>query len=67
MAGDFEEDDLPALTSCPIVAAGASAGGLEAFTGLLQHLPIDTGMAFVFIANDCDAGAGGSARHAGEA
>ena len=49
VAGDFEEEDLPALTSFPIVAAGASAGGLEAFTGLLQHLPVDTGMAFVFI------------------
>jgi two-component system, chemotaxis family, CheB/CheR fusion protein len=33
----------------PIVAVGASAGGLEAFTRLLQHLPADTGMAFVFI------------------
>jgi two-component system CheB/CheR fusion protein len=32
-----------------VVAAGASAGGLEAFTELLQHLPADTGMAFVFI------------------
>ena len=37
------------MTSFPIVAVGASAGGLEAFTGLLQHLPVDTGMAFVFI------------------
>jgi hypothetical protein len=33
----------------PVVAVGASAGGLEAFTDLLQHLPADTGMAFVFI------------------
>jgi two-component system CheB/CheR fusion protein len=33
----------------PVVAVGASAGGLEAFTGLLQGLPADTGMAFVFI------------------
>ena len=49
VAGDSEEEDLTALTSFPIVAAGASAGGLEAFTGLLQHLPVDTGMAFVFI------------------
>jgi two-component system, chemotaxis family, CheB/CheR fusion protein len=49
VAEDFEEEDLPALTFFPIVAAGASAGGLEAFTGLLQHLPVDTGMAFVFI------------------
>jgi two-component system, chemotaxis family, CheB/CheR fusion protein len=35
--------------SFPIVAIGASAGGLEAFTSLLRHLPADTGMAFVFI------------------
>lgn len=32
-----------------VVGIGASAGGLEAFTDLLQHLPIDTGMAFVFV------------------
>lgn len=33
----------------PIIGVGASAGGLEAFTDLLHHLPADTGMAFVFI------------------
>ncbi|MEP6488919.1 ATP-binding protein [Microcoleus vaginatus GB2-A3] len=33
----------------PVVGIGASAGGLEAFTQLLSHLPIDTGMAFVII------------------
>ncbi|MGB3267747.1 MAG: chemotaxis protein CheB, partial [Microcoleus sp.] len=33
----------------PIVGIAASAGGLEAFTGLLSHLPVDTGMAFVLI------------------
>ena len=32
-----------------IVGVGASAGGLEAFTELLSHLPDDTGMAFVLI------------------
>ena len=32
-----------------IVGIGASAGGLEAFTELLSHLPDDTGMAFVLI------------------
>ena len=32
-----------------VVAIGASAGGLEAFTGLLRALPADTGMAFVLI------------------
>ncbi len=33
----------------PIVGIGASAGGLEAFTRLLQHLPGDTGMGFVLV------------------
>jgi two-component system, chemotaxis family, CheB/CheR fusion protein len=33
----------------PIVGIAASAGGLEAFTQLLTHLPSDTGMAFVLI------------------
>src|ERR1700693_2867813 len=33
----------------PIVGIGASAGGLEAFTEMLQTLPSKTGMAFVFI------------------
>jgi two-component system, chemotaxis family, CheB/CheR fusion protein len=33
----------------PIVGIGASAGGLEAFTELLTHLPLDTGMAFVLV------------------
>ncbi|MGA2197665.1 MAG: chemotaxis protein CheB, partial [Bryobacteraceae bacterium] len=32
-----------------MVGVGASAGGLEAFTELLSHLPGDTGMAFVLI------------------
>ncbi|MEO5970746.1 MAG: chemotaxis protein CheB, partial [Bdellovibrionia bacterium] len=33
----------------PIVGIGASAGGLEAVTQLLAHLPIDTGMGFVLL------------------
>ena len=33
----------------PVVGIGASAGGLEAFSQLLSHLPIDTGMAFVLV------------------
>lgn len=35
--------------SFPVVAIGASAGGLEAVTQLLQNLPPDTGMAFIYI------------------
>jgi two-component system CheB/CheR fusion protein len=34
---------------CPIVGVGASAGGLEAFTQLLKHLPVDTGFGFVLV------------------
>jgi len=39
----------PAGAAFPIVGVGASAGGLDAFTQLLKHLPADTGMAFVLI------------------
>src|SRR5580700_1799940 len=35
--------------SFPIVGIGASAGGLEAFSELLGHLPEKTGMAFVLV------------------
>lgn len=31
------------------VVIGASAGGLEAVRDLLKHLPVDTGMAFIYI------------------
>ncbi len=46
-AGDRQKRGADELF--PIVAVGASAGGLEAFTELLRALPADTGMAFVFI------------------
>ncbi|MFC1748943.1 chemotaxis protein CheB [Pseudomonadota bacterium] len=36
-------------SSFPVVGVGASAGGLNAFRELLQHLPVDTGMAFVLV------------------
>jgi two-component system, chemotaxis family, CheB/CheR fusion protein len=42
-------DHLRLEANFPIVGVAASAGGLEAFTQLLAHLPIDTGMAFVLI------------------
>src|SRR5437879_9985208 len=41
--------ELPRGVSFPIVGIGAAAGGLEAFTKLLQKLPDDTGMALVLI------------------
>jgi two-component system, chemotaxis family, CheB/CheR fusion protein len=37
------------VSEFPIVGIGASAGGLEAFKGLLECLPVDTGLAFVII------------------
>jgi two-component system, chemotaxis family, CheB/CheR fusion protein len=42
-------NELAGGTMFPIVGVGASAGGLEAFTQLLQALPADTGMAFVLV------------------
>ena len=39
----------PVEAPFPIVGVAASAGGVEAFTQLLSHLPLDTGMAFVLI------------------
>src|SRR6266705_1676713 len=33
----------------PVVGIGASAGGLEAFIGLLEHIPADTGLGFVLV------------------
>ncbi len=41
--------ETPAKGLCPVVGIGASAGGLEAFTQLLQNLPANTGMAFVLV------------------
>jgi two-component system CheB/CheR fusion protein len=35
--------------SFPIVAIGASAGGLDAVSRLLKHIPADTGMAFFYV------------------
>src|ERR1700688_322868 len=41
--------EAPGGSRCPVVGFGASAGGLEAFSEVLAHLPADTGMAFVFV------------------
>jgi len=40
---------IPKDNSFPVVAIGASAGGLEAVTQLLQNLPPNTGMAFIYV------------------
>jgi len=39
-------DEAPGFA---IVGVGASAGGLDAFTQLLQALPVDTGCAFILV------------------
>ncbi len=44
-----EEDDVQPTGNCPVVAIGASAGGLEAVGYLLDNVPANTGMAFVVI------------------
>jgi two-component system CheB/CheR fusion protein len=41
--------DAAAASVFPIVGIGASAGGLEAVSRLLAHLPTGTGMAFVVV------------------
>jgi len=41
--------DEKKVSGFPVVAIGASAGGLESFTELLKYLPENTGMAYVFI------------------
>jgi two-component system CheB/CheR fusion protein len=42
---------MTAVDSPFIVGVGASAGGIEAFEGLLRPMPADTGMAFVIVAH----------------
>ncbi len=50
LESDYEEQlELVSGEPFTIVGIGASAGGLEAFTQLLNALAIDTGMAFVVV------------------
>ncbi len=39
----------PSKSPTPVAGIGASAGGLEAFTQILNALPLDTGLAFVLV------------------
>ena len=48
-AAEPAAEECASGSSLRIVGVGASAGGLEAFTELLSHLPDNTGMAFVLI------------------
>ncbi len=45
----FVESSLPANAPTFVVGIGASAGGLESLETLFQHMPANTGMAFVVI------------------
>ncbi len=48
-SSDLTKDACDRRESFPIVGVGASAGGLEAFKQLLEHLPVNTGMAFALV------------------
>ncbi len=39
----------PATKKFPVVCVGGSAGGLDAYTRLLRHLPVDMGVAIVIV------------------
>src|SRR5688500_5757879 len=45
----IENSKLTHNDSFPVVAIGASAGGLEAITELLKHLPVNCGMCYIYI------------------
>jgi two-component system, chemotaxis family, protein-glutamate methylesterase/glutaminase len=42
-------NEKPGVKNFPIVCIGGSAGGLDAYTRLLQNLPSDLGVAFVIV------------------
>ncbi|MGZ3899763.1 MAG: chemotaxis protein CheB [Bacteroidia bacterium] len=44
-----EEENKGVDESFPIVAIGASAGWLKAISDLLQNIPVNTGMAFIYV------------------
>lgn len=43
------EQDLSGILPFPVVGIGGSAGGIEAALELFQHLPEDSGMAFILV------------------
>jgi two-component system, chemotaxis family, CheB/CheR fusion protein len=47
--GPFSPAKVAPPESFPVVGIGASAGGLEAFSELLHHLPENAGMAYVLV------------------
>lgn len=49
-----KKSDAKRLQPYAIVAIGAEAGGSEAFTELIRHLPHNTGMAYVYLQHSSD-------------
>jgi two-component system, chemotaxis family, protein-glutamate methylesterase/glutaminase len=47
--GSFPMDAKTSGRDFPVVCVGGSAGGLDAYTQLLRHLPADTGAAIVIV------------------
>jgi two-component system CheB/CheR fusion protein len=51
-SADSSSEGAPAKAGpVPIVALGASAGGLEAFESFFRHMPIGSGLAFILISH----------------
>jgi len=48
-APDSPTESAERRSLCPLVAIGASAGGLEVFQQFFAYVPPDTGLAFVLI------------------
>src|SRR5260370_1481517 len=46
---ELAEESRASGTAIPVVAVGASAGGLDVFRRLLGDFPADTGFAIVFV------------------
>lgn len=44
-----EQSGPPTASDCPVVALGASAGGLEFFQRFFDRMPVDSGMSFVLL------------------
>jgi len=47
----YPKDELPARKPFPVVGIGASAGGLEALEEFFQHVPKNSGMAYVVVSH----------------
>ncbi len=46
---EHESELVPSTLNFPVVGIGASAGGLAAVMNFFEHMPVDSGMAFVVV------------------